>query len=100
MTDQVEHWARLGELVEAAVSTSTVRQLKTVSHDEQLRKRLAGADTASGRQKAAKLLRSRGGPIYGTAHDDPAVTVRYETDGRQTRGRIVNGKFAALSSRK
>src|SRR5688572_13416943 len=88
ITEQVEHWARLGELVEAALSSSSVRQLKRVSHDERLRERLAVADTSRGRRKAAQLIRAQRGPWYEIASDDRRVIVRHETDGRQTRGRL------------
>lgn len=93
LTEQVEHWARLGELVEAVVSNTAVHQLKAVSHDEHLRERLAAADTAAGQRKTARLIRKRGGPWYGTAPDDPRVIIKYDADGSRTRGRIVKGKF-------
>jgi hypothetical protein len=100
LTEQVEHWARLGELVEAAVSSSAVRQLKRVSHDDELRERLAAADTVRGRIRAARMIRARGGPLYGILPDDPTVILRYDADGRQTRGRLTKGKFAAKSPRR
>lgn len=93
VTEQVEHWARLGELVEAVVSNESVYQLKAVSHDDELRERLASADTVSGRRKTARLIRKRRGPWYGTASDDPHVIVKIDEDGTETRGRIVKGKF-------
>jgi ParD-like antitoxin of type II bacterial toxin-antitoxin system len=56
LTEQVEHWARLGEMVEQAVAANTVSVLKTRSHDPDLDARLAFADTADGRAKAAALI--------------------------------------------
>jgi hypothetical protein len=100
LTEQVEHWARLGELVEASLLASSVRKLKAVSHDEQLRERLAAADTPAGRRKTARLVRARGGARYGIAPDDPRVIVRHEPDGTETRGRLVNGTFVASASRR
>jgi hypothetical protein len=67
LTEQVEHWTRLGELIEATLRASSVRQLKTLSHDARLRERLAAADTPAGRRKTARLVRARGGPRYGVA---------------------------------
>jgi len=100
LTEQVEHWARLGEAVEAVVTHPTVELLKTLSHDERLPERLAAADTPAGRRRVARLVRLRGGPKYGIAPDDPAGVVRHETDGARTRGRIQGGRFVANAPRK
>jgi hypothetical protein len=59
MTDQVEHWARLGQIVEAAVSAATVARLKARSHDPTLEDKLAFARSDEGRAKAAALIASR-----------------------------------------
>lgn len=59
LTDQVEHWARLGQVVEAAIGAATVHRLKARSYDPELVQRLAVATTADGRDKAAKLIRAR-----------------------------------------
>ena len=69
LTEQVEHWARLGQAVEAAISASTLHALKARSHDPDLGARLAAADTPAGRKAAAKLIRDRAVPAAnGTAH--------------------------------
>ncbi len=59
LTDQVEHWARLGQAVEEAVLAATVQRLKARSHDPALPTRLATSKTPEGRTKAAELIRSR-----------------------------------------
>jgi hypothetical protein len=59
LTEQVEHWARLGQAVEAAISARTLHALKARSHDPELADRLAAADTPAGRKTAAKLIRDR-----------------------------------------
>lgn len=58
MTEQVEHWARLGQVVEAAISAETMQKLKARSYDEGLEDALAVADTAQGREAAAMLIRA------------------------------------------
>jgi hypothetical protein len=64
LTEQVEHWARLGELVEnAGVSALTVQQLKAKSYDFDAR--LAFSQTADGRAKALALIESRNPVRYG-----------------------------------
>jgi hypothetical protein len=59
LTEQVEHWARLGQVVEAVISAGTLQRLKARSHDAELPFRLEAAKTAEGRAKAAALIRER-----------------------------------------
>lgn len=99
LTEQVEHWARLGERLEATVSSSAVAQVKAASHDPKLDERIAMAGTPEGQRRARELIRSRGGPWYGAAPDDPKVAIRYDTDGTQTRGRMVNGAFVPITAK-
>jgi hypothetical protein len=63
LTEQVEHWARLGELVENAVSAATVQRLKAQSYD--IEARLAYSQTPEGRAKARALIESRNPVRYG-----------------------------------
>lgn len=95
LTEQVEHWARLGELLESAVSGAALQQLKTVSRDPKLKERLAVAGTPEGQRRARELIARTGGAWYGGAPDDPEVIIRYQGDGTQTRGRVVDGAFVA-----
>jgi hypothetical protein len=59
LTEQVEHWARLGQVVEDAILAATVQRLKARSFDPELSARLAIANTPAGQAKAAKLIRQR-----------------------------------------
>jgi len=59
VTDQVEHWARLGQAVEDVVLAKTVARLKARSHDADMPARIAMADTAEGRAKALALINGR-----------------------------------------
>jgi hypothetical protein len=74
LTEQVEHWARLGQVVEDAIMSATVQRLKARSHDPDLGKRLALANTAEGRAKAAKVIRDRN-PIRHTVASDGSLRV-------------------------
>lgn len=74
MTEQVEHWARLGQVVEAGISAGTVQRLKARSHDPELAQRLAFAATPEGRARAAKLIRERNPVRHGV--DDSGAIVR------------------------
>lgn len=59
VTEQVEHWARLGQAVEDVVLAKTVERLKARSHDTDLATRIAMADTAEGRAKALSIINAR-----------------------------------------
>jgi hypothetical protein len=100
LTEQVEHWARLGELVEAGLRGATVRRLKTASHDEDLPRRLAAADTVAGRRRTAAIVKSDGGVRYGTVAGDPTALVRIEADGRRTAGRLEDGRFVPTRTKR
>jgi ParD-like antitoxin of type II ParDE toxin-antitoxin system len=65
LTEQVEHWARLGQVVEDAILAATVQRLKTQSHDPELTERLALATTPEGQAKAAKLIALRDPVLHG-----------------------------------
>ena len=56
LTEQVEHWARLGQSVEAAILSSTVARLKTVSYDQRLLEALASTDTVAARKRAMRSI--------------------------------------------
>jgi hypothetical protein len=78
LTEQVEHWARLGQVVEEAVMTKTIRQLKATSYDERLPALLAYADTLEATDQAAELIRA---------------IVRLDRAGSRTAGRVIEGRF-------
>jgi hypothetical protein len=100
LTEQVEHWARLGQVVEASVSSTTVSRLKALSYDEKLPALIAAADSPAARAATVATVRERAkGPIYGVASDDPDVILRQDPDGTITRGRFVDGAFAPLAPR-
>jgi hypothetical protein len=83
LTEQVEHWARLGQVVEAAVFSSTIAYLKAVSHDERLTQMLAAADTASARKRAARSIAKKNPVRYGTTTMEPAKIRKIEPRRRR-----------------
>jgi hypothetical protein len=75
LTEQVEHWARLGQVVESAISARTSQRLKERSYDPQLAQRLAVPTTTAGQAKAAKLIRERNVVRHGIGDDGTIVRV-------------------------
>jgi len=83
LTEQVEHWARLGQLVEAAVSASTTTQLKAKSYAVDVPKLIAFADSAAGKAKAIELIRARNEVRVGAdPATDAAPVVRIDRKGK------------------
>jgi hypothetical protein len=82
LTEQVEHWARLGAAVEAVVSHRTVTVLKTRSHDPELGERLAFAKTPDGRAHAARLIAERDPVRHGV--DVPGSPRRSAAEGQRS----------------
>ena len=76
LTEQVEHWARLGQVVESAISTGTLERLKARSHDPDLGSRLAVPATAEGRAMAARLIRDRNPVRHGLSSSGAIVRRR------------------------
>ena len=76
LTEQVEHWARLGQAVEYVVMSRTVERLKARSHDPALAKRLAAAGSVEGQAKAAEFIRQRNAVLYGIGSGGKLVKVR------------------------
>ena len=85
LTEQVEHWARLGQVVEAAISAGAVERLKARSFDPELAERLAAADTASGRAKARALIKARNPVRHGV--DERGALVAIDRAGRRSKPR-------------
>jgi hypothetical protein len=80
LTEQVEHWARLGQVVEDAIMASTVQRLKARSHDPELVERLALANTREGQMKALKLIQDRNPVRHGL---DAAGSIRTVRKGKK-----------------
>jgi hypothetical protein len=83
LTEQVEHWARLGQVVEEVISARAVRQLKGRSYDPDLKQRVAAAGTAEGQARAAKLIRERN-PVRHSVSEDGTI-VRLVGRGKRTK---------------
>jgi hypothetical protein len=84
LTEQVEHWARLGQAVEDAIMAATVQRLKARSHDSELAQRLELAQSAEGRAKAATFIRARNQVLHGIG-DDGAIRIARRAKKRAKR---------------
>src|SRR5262249_29958055 len=83
LTEQVEHWARLGQIVEGAALSSTIASLKSASYDERLPRMLAAADTVSARKRAARSIARKNPVRYGTTAAEPTKIIKVKSRRRK-----------------
>jgi hypothetical protein len=110
ITAQIEHWAKLGRSVEAALRHDDVLALKESSGNleaafgdvstresvYQLLERIAGARD---RSDLARTLK-RGRTVFESDPQDPRGIVRIAPDGTRTRGRLHGRTFVPLAARR
>jgi hypothetical protein len=104
ITAQVEHWAKIGRSVEAALSHAELLGLKSlgevlapVSPTAVRRRRihdvLERAARGDFRGKALAEIRAAGKPVFASDPERPGVLVRVHPDGRRERGHLVGRRF-------
>lgn len=93
MAAQLEHWSKLARAIETVFPAAALSELKEGNPSEVLSR--VGAYLIS--QNPASLrakLASASSPLYGVDEADPAVAIRHNPDGTQTRGTFdVGGNF-------
>jgi hypothetical protein len=85
LTEQVEHWARLGRIMEEMVLNSTVTRLKKLSYDKRLMQKLEAVDTDAAQQRAARSIAKKNPVRYGVSAEDPTTITKVETQRRRGR---------------
>jgi hypothetical protein len=93
---QIEFWARLGRAIEILLRGDQVLALSKAGKAKPLSACLELVDSAEGRERVAKHLRSLPYPHY---EPGPGrLLVRIEANGKRTTGRFVNRKFQPVRS--
>ena len=106
ITAQVEHWARVGWAVEAALRHEDLLALKNSGGDlsrafdaEQKKEILALLDeiaSSHDRSSVKERLLSTGKPVYMADPAHPGLLVRIEQDGTRTLGKLEGRTFVEL----
>jgi hypothetical protein len=93
ITEQIEHWARLGLAVEALLSHAEVAALERRGRALTLPQAHALVHSSEGRESARKHLAATMGPLYAADPEQPDSIVRVGVDGTRTPGRMVERVF-------
>jgi hypothetical protein len=106
VASQIEHWARLGRVVEQDLAAPARRELALHAAADRagagsLASRIGEALDAALRSAAREAFAAElaGRVRYGTDPAFPGYVVRDEPDGRRTPGRYVNREFQPLATR-
>jgi ParD-like antitoxin of type II bacterial toxin-antitoxin system len=94
-TAQIEHWAKLGRVLDSVLSGKSVANVKARARISSIEKIVALSQSKAGQAKARAIIARHGGPIYGTDPATPGLIVERHPDGSIRRGRFVNRRFVA-----
>jgi hypothetical protein len=92
-TAQIEHWAKLGRVLDAVLSGKSVASVKECARVSSIEKIVAFSQTKAGQAKARAIISRHGGPVYESDSMAPGIIVERLPDGSNRRGRFVNRRF-------
>jgi hypothetical protein len=98
-TAQIEHWAKLGRVLDSVLSGASVAQVKQLSRVDDLEAILALTQTPEGRARARAVIARHKGPIYTADPEKPDVIIEKSPDGTSRRGRFINRQFVPIQKR-
>src|SRR5437016_5620385 len=89
---QIEFWARLGRALEPLLRGDQAIALSKAGNARPFSDCISGADSAIGRRRVARHVKSRPFPHYEPSNE-AGIIIRIEANGRRARGRFVNRRF-------
>jgi len=95
-TAQIEHWAKLGRVLDSVLSGDSVAKVKQRSQVADLDRVVALSQSAAGRTKALALIAQHAGPVYEADPTDPELVIERRSDGTTRRGRFANRQFVPV----
>lgn len=96
VTAQIEHWAKLGRVLDHVLSGSSVLKVKERELVHDLGEVIALSQTAAGRAKARELILAHGKPTYAADPEDSTILIERKPDGSTRRGRFVQRQFVSV----
>lgn len=92
-TAQIEHWAKLGRVLDSVLSGASVAHVKQLSRVDDLEALLALTQTPEGQARARAVIARHKGPIYTADPERPEVIIEKLPDGSSRPGRFINRQF-------
>ena len=96
-TAQIEHWAKLGRVLESVLVGDSVAQVKRRGKVADLDQVVALSQSEKGRKKALALIARQAGPVYETDPNTPDLVVERRADGSLRRGKFSNRQFVPVA---
>lgn len=104
ITAQIEHWARIGQAVEAILAHRELLTLKkagellspvfpSLARRREVHDVLMRVAATSDRKKALSAIRASGKPVYATDPAHPGMIVQVSPDGSRKLGRLEGRRF-------
>lgn len=95
-TAQIEHWAKLGRVLDSVLLGESVANVKQRGNIAELDRVMALSQSAKGRKKVLALIAKHAGPVYETDPKAPNLVIERRADGSIRRGRFSNRQFVPI----
>ena len=95
-TAQIEHWAKLGRVLESVLLGESVAKVKQRGNVADLDQVVALSQSEKGRRKALALIAKHAGPVYEADPTAPDLIIERQPDGTKRRGRFSNRQFIPI----
>src|SRR6185369_14786537 len=95
-TAQIEHWAKLGRVLDGVLSGASIAKVKQRGNVADLDQVVALSQSEKGRKKALALIARHAGPVYAADPKAPDVIIERRADGSVRKGRFANRQFVPI----
>lgn len=95
-TAQIEHWAKLGRVLDTVLSGSSAAKVKELAQVKGLDEVVKLSQTDAGQKKARAIIARYRGPVYEADPKTPGLIIERSPDGKTRRGRFANRKFVPV----
>jgi hypothetical protein len=95
-TAQIEHWAKLGRVLESVLVGESVAKVKQREKVADLDQVVALSQSEKGRKKALAIIAKHRGPVYEADPASPDLIIERRPDGSVRRGRFSNRQFVPV----
>jgi len=95
-TAQIEHWAKLGRVLDCILSGEGIAEVKRRGNVADLDQVVALSQTVKGRKRALAMIAKHAGPVYEADPGAPELIVERRADGSVRRGRFANRRFVPV----